>query len=325
VRHYFRSRAFVTALMTLVCSSLTLALAGCGGGGDDGDDNGGTTTVGQFRSALAQLPSGATVNAVVRRGFPSSSELTSDAAPTLSGSTTSVRGGSVAIGMTVTSAVDRILVGLRGSNEYFDLDVAGRSASLPVVAGESCGPGALKYLEAHKQQNPVTRQADVVYNIVIPVPTNATTSSNEFQIVVQRGGRFSQLSSRTVGVNGTAQSSNRLQFTLTWDAPVDLDLFVQTPNGNVINFASSTGQNGGALDLDSNAACDIDNINNENITWRTNEPARGTYTVYPNLFSACSRSGPFRYTLTINNNGQQTIRTGTVSAVGDGPKVTVTY
>jgi hypothetical protein len=90
---------------------------------------------------------------------------------------------------------------------------------------------------------------------------------------------------------------------LTWDAPVNLDLVIQDPSGAVVGGAvralgveggvpanTSASAANGVLDLDSNANCVIDNIDREDIVWQT-EPASGTYQVWVDLFSACGQSG----------------------------------
>jgi hypothetical protein len=86
---------------------------------------------------------------------------------------------------------------------------------------------------------------------------------------------------------------------LTWDAPVDLDLIVEDPSGAFVGgkiralgieggvpaSPSATAANG-VLDRDSNANCVIDEIDREDIVWQT-EPPRGTYQVWVDMFSAC--------------------------------------
>ena len=57
----------------------------------------------------------------------------------------------------------------------------------------------------------------------------------------------------------------------------------------MICYYDVVSENGGRLDLDSNAGCAIDNINNENITYGDEayvEPGR--YEVYVDLYSNCN-------------------------------------
>lgn len=59
----------------------------------------------------------------------------------------------------------------------------------------------------------------------------------------------------------------------------------------------------GFLDLDSNAGCYIDGVNNENITYTNVKP--GTYTIAVDLYSKCNLSKPgAKYSVTVNFNGK---------------------
>lgn len=97
-----------------------------------------------------------------------------------------------------------------------------------------------------------------------------------------------------------------LLVSLGWDAPVDLDLHVELPDGTIvgaknINSNVPTGNPGdlswmygGYLDHDSNQECRIDSINRENVVWldHTGSPnsvplPSGRYKVYANLFATC--------------------------------------
>jgi hypothetical protein len=84
---------------------------------------------------------------------------------------------------------------------------------------------------------------------------------------------------------------------LSWDSPVDLDLIVQTPSGAVIGGegaaiapdAGGTGnESNGVLDRDSNRDCVIDNIDREDVVWKSSPPS-GDYLVWVDLFSACGK------------------------------------
>lgn len=60
----------------------------------------------------------------------------------------------------------------------------------------------------------------------------------------------------------------------------------------------------GYLDLDSNAGCGIDGINNENVTFIDNVP-NGEYKIAVNLWSKCGYSNPgAKYTVSVNFNGK---------------------
>ena len=59
----------------------------------------------------------------------------------------------------------------------------------------------------------------------------------------------------------------------------------------------------GSLDLDSNAACSIDNVDIENVIYPSGAPTPGTYTVRVDYFAQCSATGPVPYEVTVRANG----------------------
>lgn len=68
-------------------------------------------------------------------------------------------------------------------------------------------------------------------------------------------------------------------------------------------FINSSASIYGALDIDSNAACYIDSLNNENIYFP--KAINGTYTVAVNLFEKCNKSRPgSKYAVSVNYRGQ---------------------
>lgn len=89
---------------------------------------------------------------------------------------------------------------------------------------------------------------------------------------------------------------------LRWDTPVDLDLLVVTPTGDIVRSKDpSTGPRkedgsidvnapgAGTIDLDSNKDCAIDGRNQENLVFQTSPP-KGRYLVYANLNRACGEA-----------------------------------
>jgi uncharacterized protein YfaP (DUF2135 family) len=93
-----------------------------------------------------------------------------------------------------------------------------------------------------------------------------------------------------------------------------MDLHVQTPNEEDIYYGSRIGENGGTLDLDSNAGCNIDNINNENITWIESAPACGAHVIRVDLWSACGKTGPFPFVATVKQGDTVKTYDGTFQA-----------
>ncbi len=99
---------------------------------------------------------------------------------------------------------------------------------------------------------------------------------------------------------------------LAWDAPVDLDLRVFTPEqGRVIDSQNPNNADAdesgnvdvsqagvGVLDFDSNRACQIDARQRENVVWQT-QPKPGRYHLYAKLKSACGQAAA-HYTMSIH-------------------------
>jgi uncharacterized protein YfaP (DUF2135 family) len=104
-------------------------------------------------------------------------------------------------------------------------------------------------------------------------------------------------------INMIRVGAGDVQVSVAWDAPTDVDLHVFDPDSEEIYFANTTSASGGTLDLDSNAACSIDNINNENITWPIGGAPTGNYSVSLVYWSACSQAQT-NYTVTIFVRGQ---------------------
>jgi hypothetical protein len=94
-----------------------------------------------------------------------------------------------------------------------------------------------------------------------------------------------------------------LVVSLSWDAPVDLDLRVITPSGSVVDAkrpsTAPEDDNGdvdpdapgtGVIDRDSYAHCITEGSRRENLVFQT-PPSPGTYLIYANLYDACGEQG----------------------------------
>ncbi len=83
------------------------------------------------------------------------------------------------------------------------------------------------------------------------------------------------------------------QVSLSWDSDTDLDLHVIEPQadgqsgGEEIFFGHRNSASGGELDLDSNPACNLDQINNENVYWPLGSAPDGEYIIKIDLWSPC--------------------------------------
>lgn len=102
-----------------------------------------------------------------------------------------------------------------------------------------------------------------------------------------------------------AAGSGLLQISLSFDNEKDVDLHLLEPNGGHIFFGNRRSSNGGFLDIDSNAGCTIDGVNNENIYYQDGATIEaGTYKVYALMYSNCDTSIPTNCIVTVFYNGE---------------------
>lgn len=123
-------------------------------------------------------------------------------------------------------------------------------------------------------------------------------------------GRVSPYAPATLSV--LPVGSGDIQVSLAWDSPTDVDLHVVEPGGCELYYGNKNCSSGGELDLDSNPACSIDGINNENAFWPPGAAPEGTYIVRADYFSNCSGLSA-NYTATINYCGITEVVTGSFS------------
>jgi hypothetical protein len=189
---------------------------------------------------------------------------------TVQGVPTAINGGSLRATVTSPTPFSRVIVSLTYFDGYYQLD-------LPA---------------------PVT-SVDIVLNM----SPNAPQAAMGF--VYGAGAQGGPMGpSLTQNINLLRVGSGDVQVSVAWDAPTDVDLHVTDPSGEEIFFAHKTSASGGNLDLDSNAACTIDHVNNENVVWPTGSAPTGTYSVDLVYWSACSQPQS-NYTVTVVVAGQQ--------------------
>jgi hypothetical protein len=162
----------------------------------------------------------------------------------------------------------------------------------------------------------------------VPLPAATTSAellivfpqvlpSNAFQLyfsAADPAGKVGTLKQRSVAALHVGTGD--VQVTAAWDTDSDVDLHVVDPAATEIYWGNRQSPSGGQLDLDSNAACAIDSVRNENITWGVGTAPQGTYTVRLDYWSNCSASET-NYTVLINNGGQIAIYNGTFHGSGD--------
>ena len=194
-----------------------------------------------------------------------------------------VTGGTSKVTLTTASAADSIILSETGTDHgYYEIPASG---------------GTTETLTLLLDQD---------------VPTGLASLSLAAKDASNSVGRFTDVTFEVIEV-GTGD----LQVTLSWDVDSDVDLHVVDPSGEEIYYRNRRSRSGGELDLDSNAACDIDGIRNENITWPTGLAPRGVYTVRVNYWDSCGAAAT-NYTVRVNNSGDSRTFSGTLTGGGNG-------
>lgn len=160
----------------------------------------------------------------------------------------------------------------------------------------------------------------------IALPSSATTQSLvitltqadslpfDIRVGAGTGGDIAGVS--TMHVTPTQVGTGDVQVSVTWTGPSDVDLHVVDPAGEELYWSNPVSVSNGTLDLDSNAGCSIDNINNENVTWPTGMAPSGSYKVRVDYYSACGLAST-DYVVTVQVRGQAA-RTYTGRFTGSG-------
>lgn len=335
------SRRWAAAALSAGAAAVALAtfLAGCGGGkvntllstGVPTPTPTSTPNTSGFILRLLTVAGNQGVTAPTTLSTGAIPEACSGAAPTVSAATNPaqvVRGGSFTVSVVSPTQVDRLLVGARGYSANFSADLNAVGLGIASRATSACCSAlAPKYpMRTVTKGQIISGRAAVAngfeYQAVLSIPSDLPASVTSFTLTLAtvKNGVQSCLATLPVTIVAAGQSSSRLQVSLSWSAPVDLDLHVKTPAGREIYYGNQADGTGGTLDVDSNSSCSIDNIDQENVSWGNTAPPAGVYTISPQLYSNCDKAGPFPYVITVNNNGVQTVYQGTFTATGNADK-----
>jgi hypothetical protein len=229
----------------------------------------------------------------IRRAGPAPA---SGAGPTITatGNQRIVNGGTLAVAVTSEAPISGVFV-----------FVGGRTLGL---VGEATGG-----IEGHYEVRFPAPQTSAT--ILLTFPQEIPLNQFDLQLAgVSPSGAVGPYVGLTASV--TEVGTGDVQVTLSWDADSDVDLHVVAPGGEEIYYARRESPSGGELDLDSNAACAIDGIRNENITWPVGRAPRGQYIVRVDYWDSCS-VGRTNYTVRVNNGGNVQIVTGFFTGSGD--------
>jgi len=212
--------------------------------------------------------------AYVSGSFPEAS--TGDALPEVmdvTGNSSVIQGGSNPIAVYASVPASKILVGVQGSNGYYE------------------------YVESSKS-------TAIIYTLSLVLSTNIP--GDQFVIIVAIVDDFGLVSATfELPVSIIEVGTGQLQVSLSWDQPNDVDLHLVEPDGEEIYYSTDYSSNGGVLDLDSNPGCYIDGVQNENITYSDESTVEaGTYTVRVDLYDGCDVGAQTNYIVTARLNGE---------------------
>lgn len=310
---YYLSHIYIIAALIVVFVSCEK---------DESTDNGI-----QLTNILKNVNVGDNSGVFIEEEFP---ESATNSYPDIKGSKQIVRGGSLVLQIQPVDLSDQVLIGISELTDtadnylnvgfyeqakgYFSVDLNEAALKSAKDHGQNVPEISLEKIHKVKSmENNYNKSLHFdggIYFLIISFHEINQFNSFNIKIATKNSNGISKVYIHKITVNGMAGFSNNLQVSLNWAFPVDIDLHIETPDGNDIYYGTPIGQNGGMLDLDSNPACKIDDINNENITWGNYTPANGSYKVRADLWSSCNSYGTFPYVVTVNNKGNVTTYTG---------------
>lgn len=205
----------------------------------------------------------------------------------ITGNSTVLAGGSNLIHVLASDNAKEVIVGVQGQDGYYSIpmddnaDGQGRSETSGVTVD-------LQLL--------ISQQANDNFTLIFSVSDGQ--------------GNYSQYETLEVGIQEAG--TGKLQISLSWDQLNDVDLHVIQPDGEEIYYGNPYSSNGGELDVDSNAACYLDSINNENIYYADTTGVtiqNGEYEVLVDLWANCDIPDSTSYAIVAYYDGQMIVPT----------------
>lgn len=275
----------------LVTATALAALAACGG--DNNNPTGSQHTVAEYITH-ARTADGS-VTATYHEGNPPGGSGGSAVNAQIVGAT--IVGGSSQLDVSSASGFSTVIVAVDGVSGYYELDGVTASASHRSPAVSAQGG---------------TTSATIILTIAQTPPSNTFTIRTAAGADANSVGQYA-----TTGVSLVTVGTGDVQVSISWDAATDVDLHVVEPSGEEVYYGHPQSATGGELDLDSNAGCQIDNKDNENITWPTGQAPHGTYIVRVDYYDACAVAQT-HYVVTVQAKGSEAKTfSGTLTGAGD--------
>ena len=238
----------------------------------------GNITVARFISAVAVLNTAITGNLHTGAAPGASSGPTA----TTAGASIVINGGSSQVQVNGSAGFTTIIVQVQGHPGYYEVTLPSSQTSI---------------------------------DLILTLAQNIPGASFDIQYAVGAGATIGAYANSHVTV--TQVGAGDIQVSVAWDVNSDVDLHVVQPDSEEIYYGNINSSTGGVLDLDSNPACSIDGVRNENVTWPSTTPAHGAYTVRVDYYNSCTEVQT-NYVVTVQVKGQapQTF-TGTLTGTGD--------
>jgi hypothetical protein len=255
------------ARVALLGLMVLAAEIGCGGSRTGAQPDGGSTDGPVTTSAQVSRVRGPDgTDATYHTGSLPAPSGTIDVTVPPSG--TAINGGSTMINVESTSTIVKIYISIQGSDGYWTLTVP-----------------------------PGSTVAEVLLTLAQQLPA-------QLVIVFEVADAAGNISAPATVVTTIVQvKTGDIQVSVSWDVDNDIDLHVVDPNGFEVYYGDTLSPEEGELDLDSNAACLIDSVDNENILWPIGKAPAGTYTVRVDNFENCN-SQATNYVVTVQKKGQ---------------------
>ncbi len=241
-------------VLATALAAVLLAAPGCGK-----SSNNDTPVAAVAIADYVGLPIASAGTVTLESGSPPAASNSGAPSVTVSGNTATVKGGSGFIDVTSDTTLNGTTVNLT------EVYVA--------VTGTS---GYYKIANVNQTSVRLRMQYSTTIPVSLPLLVNGAANGG---VSAQKSFTVTRLSAAT----------DNLQVTLTWDQNSDLDLHLdETVDGTteVIYWGARTSTHGGTLNLDSNGACSIDSVRNENIYY-TSAPPNGTFTVKVDNWENC--------------------------------------
>ncbi len=179
--------------------------------------------------------------------------------------------------------------------------VNGGSSQVTVTGGQSYNSVIISVAGFQNYWELTLPSGVTASDLVVGIAPDLSASSFDLLYGLVSSGAIGAYASQSIRV--TRVGTGDVQISVSWTGASDVDLHVYDPANEEVYFGHKIATSGGTLDLDSNPACVIDNVNNENIVWPTDMAPRGTYRVVVAYYDDCGVPQS-DYVVTVQMKGQ---------------------